>query len=196
MQGVLALALHKVSADDDAPGFVLQVPFHGIDVALGRPGDAAVAAILGGMDGGDQRQVVLVLESRRREVRQPVVGVQNQRRGAVFVQKLRDECVPAFQHGIVEKLNPVDEVISRPRRRDTVEVNAVFDFFFRRPRMLTGDDMDFDAPRHERVREVIDVPGNPADDFGRILPAKHNNAHGLGVSPLRILGEMMLLFLD
>ena len=39
----------------------------------------------------------------------------------------------------------MNEIIARPRRRDAVKMDAVFDFFHRRARMLTGDDMDFDS---------------------------------------------------
>ena len=84
VQGMFAFALHKLGADNHPPGFVLQVPFDRVDVLLGRPVNTVVAAILRRMNRGDQGQMKLVLQCGRRKMCQPVMRVQQKRRGCVL----------------------------------------------------------------------------------------------------------------
>ena len=65
----------------------------------------------------------------------------------------------------------MDKVIARPGRRDAVEVNAIFDLLSGGVGVLASDDMNLDVQLDKCVCQVINMAGDAADDFGRILPA-------------------------
>jgi hypothetical protein len=58
-----------------------------------------------------------------------------------------------------------------------MDMNAVDSLFIRRVGMAAGDDVDFGAGTSESLRKLFNVPGDPADYPGRILPGEHDHAH-------------------
>jgi len=164
----------------------LQVPFDVMDISLQVRMDTAIPAILGRMDGADKRQAVVMLEGRGAKMHKPVVSVEDQRvvrrrrlEAAVGIaaEQFVDQLLRAHIHGIVQQVDPVYEIVGLPLRRHSMEMHAIFDLFGRRSRMLTCNDMDFDALALQSMRKVVDMPGDTAHNPRWVLPAQHDYAH-------------------
>jgi hypothetical protein len=117
----------------------------------------AVPAVFGRVDGGDQRQLVAVLEGFGGGVRQPVVRVQQDwfalALGGLAAKQVANQRVGArFERGVHRPYALQEVAMQRRRRAYPMQMHAVFDGFVGRVGVRRSDHMHLHALRRQRFR--------------------------------------------
>ncbi len=157
---------------------VHHLPLGAVDVRLRRLVDPAlVAAVLGRVHGGQERDAEAVGQRRRGRRHEPVVPVHEVER------LLLGELQPGGEHVGVHAVDPGDEAVevARPARL----AHAVHDdpralLAQRRVRAAAREHLDLHALADELLGELAHMAGEATLDHGRVLPGEDERAgrHG------------------
>ena len=174
------LANHQPGAGDDAARPERQPPLDGVDV--GRVAErevATVAAALGAVQRGHERHVEQSGQHFGGPADVPVVGVDD------------------VGHPVSEPRRPPDERViggrctgdlgigAQPRHVDVGphDPDPVDDLVDRARRVGSGEQHDVVAGARHRPRQAVDVGRHAAGGTRRVLPRKHQDAHGRAPYP-------------
>ena len=137
-----------------------------------------MAAVLGGVDGRDERRADAVGQPLGGHCDQPVVAVDD------VEVVLCDELAPALQQVVVHAPDPLHELRQRGRivrLAHAVDVHAVADLVQRTVLAGAGEDVDLDVfVGDQRLAQLADSAGQPAFDDRRVLPRDDQHAADRG----------------
>jgi hypothetical protein len=167
------LLTHEGGAGDHAVRAVADPALDAVDVGLGVLVDPALmAAMLGRVDGRDERRVEAAGEVVARVGDQPVVPVDEVEVEAIA--KLNT----GGQHVRVHPLHPGHELVQLGRAGrlpDPVHPDPGHRLLVRRLLPTPGEHVDLGVPLDERLRQLPHVASQPALDQRRVLPGENQD---------------------